>query len=464
MKQRWIFLIPLLLGLAIVPACTTSDTTLSATEILERAHQEMVAQSFRATCQVATEGIPGMPSQPLDEEAPGVLEYAPPDRIRSLSPTPKYEMPNNIIRLGEEVYVSENGIRWGTNIGVNSIAYLPILFDPREFLEHAKDAQDEGVATLNGSEHRIIRASFDGQGFVENKLTPVLRVHFPELKNMTPGDEVFFRSLGYEVFHVMRSFTWETRDRYVEQHFTCLTKEDICIEIIRYNDGEGYFNAHINNATSVSPEVERELKDILSSYGQATQIWEQVEIEPVFSEEAKADFIQGLESYSLRFWVDPESYLVSQMEVQQTTLLHDEQELTLVTTTTMSFTDYGEPIIIEKPEEVMLISQINALDDVIYYECLPALLAILEAYREREGHLPERLDPETMREVMEAESLKWPTNPFTGAPMKDKEDSLGDYHYALNPDGNYVLYNYVLYTYSWDDVYTSRIWTKLPLS
>ena len=83
---------------------------------------------------------------------------------------------------------------------------------------------------------------------------------------------------------------------------------------------------------------------------------------------------------------------------------------------------YDGTIAIERPKAVLsgaeLKDQEQALSAVIE-ERAGELVRILSAFEEANGVFPDRLDLETVGDVMRAAGLEWPANPTTGAPRSD---------------------------------------------
>ena len=80
----------------------------------------------------------------------------------------------------------------------------------------------------------------------------------------------------------------------------------------------------------------------------------------------------------------------------------------------------------------------------------PALLEAIVNYRKLQGVYPPNLDPETLRDVLPPS--RWPINPFADEPIKESEDSPGDFHYVVKNEGQ----DFELSLFGWDSTYSYR--------
>ena len=83
---------------------------------------------------------------------------------------------------------------------------------------------------------------------------------------------------------------------------------------------------------------------------------------------------------------------------------------------------YDETITIEPPEEVLTKDELQAIASIrnpMIEDRAGELVRILSAFEEANGVFPDRLDLETVGDVMRAAGLEWPANPTTGAPRSD---------------------------------------------
>ena len=111
---------------------------------------------------------------------------------------------------------------------------------------------------------------------------------------------------------------------------------------------------------------------------------------------------------------------------------------------------YDETIAIEPPAEVMTEAEMEAVAESlnpVIEERAQELVRILSSFKEENGVFPDRLDLETVGDVMQAAGLEWPANPVTGAPMADDEFMLGNFFYiSMENGGDYQLDVCVVYT------------------
>jgi len=98
---------------------------------------------------------------------------------------------------------------------------------------------------------------------------------------------------------------------------------------------------------------------------------------------------------------------------------------------------YDETIAIERPAEVLTEAELEAVVESlnpVIEERAQELVRILTSFRKANGVFPDKLDPKTVGDVMQAAGLEWPVNPVTGTPMADDEFTLGNFFYT--PMGN----------------------------
>jgi hypothetical protein len=151
---------------------------------------------------------------------------------------------------------------------------------------------------------------------------------------------------------------------------------------------------------------------------------------------SRSDIAEFLEKYpdgesarsdapdEVRFWIDPETLLVSKME--RAPRVDSMEELV--------FIDYGK-VELPKPEPSMPYEEVDTLFNEVQRRWHP-LAEALEAYARSHGGLyPDELTPKVLQEALESEGLVWPDNPLTGEPMQDSpEQNPGDFHYQPSAD------------------------------
>ncbi|MDY6911287.1 MAG: hypothetical protein SVM79_02880 [Chloroflexota bacterium] len=428
--KRWILLTVtiFLVGITISPACGGSD----ASGVLEQAIEAMTHHpQFRIS--LDTLGIENKPSPNIEFVLPNRMRYQ-----QGESSVSDDLLPPHMIAIGRDTYVSESGIRWKEWWGGIGAFYNP-HWNPYELLRHAQEPIDEGKAILNGKQCRIIEANVDMHALAgDNALESITQIFLYPISFLSAGNDALLESLGYEVFH--------ERVPGITGHSIHLFKPDVYIDI-HPGDDKGRISAVIRNATSVSPELEQEFKDILECYGVEATAWENVRIK---QDDPTSGIIEITKSMTIKAWIDEETLLPARIVVMVEPLPDASSPGRENVEYTIDIT-YDETITIERPEDAMHVNKAYLLRQISEQRSR-VLTEILQVCREAEGRFPEKLGPEIVRDVMQTNSLEWPVNPFTGAPMKEASDSPGDYHYASTVDGS----DYELTVYGWSGILSRR--------
>ncbi len=142
----------------------------------------------------------------------------------------------------------------------------------------------------------------------------------------------------------------------------------------------------------------------------------------------------------VRFWIDPETLLVSKME--RAPRVDSMEELV--------FIDYGK-VELPKPEPSMPYEEAAGLAHEVQRRWHP-LADALEAYaRSHDGLYPDELTPAVLKQGLESEGLTWPDNAFTGEPMQESpERNPGDFHYQ--PSADHLHYCAEVYPWAEDGI------------
>jgi hypothetical protein len=152
----------------------------------------------------------------------------------------------------------------------------------------------------------------------------------------------------------------------------------------------------------------------------------------------------------VRLWIDEQTYLVSQMEFDLPRLPADDegQSGDDPEPYAVSF-DYDTPIDVPEEPESMPYEEADQLRREADRRIEPLLDAI-DLYRSLNGVYPASLDPETLKDVLLP--AEWPVNPFSNEPMKQSDDSPGDFDYRVKNSGN----DYEATFFGWDSAYLFR--------
>ena len=168
------------------------------------------------------------------------------------------------------------------------------------------------------------------------------------------------------------------------------------------------------------------------------------------SEESREFYDTYYGALRLRFWIDEQTILVTQMEIDVATLPSGDQEEQMgdPEPAIIRF-DYDSPVDVPEDPESMTYEEAQEFRRLAESRT-PALLEAIVNYRKLQGVYPPSLDPETLRDVLPPS--RWPINPFADEPIKESEDSPGDFHYVVKNEGQ----DFELSLYGWDSTYSYR--------
>lgn len=168
------------------------------------------------------------------------------------------------------------------------------------------------------------------------------------------------------------------------------------------------------------------------------------------SEESREFYDTYYGALRLRFWIDERTHVLSQVELDLPPLSDDD---------IAEGGEDHEPFTIRFDYEA-LVDVPAAPESMTYEEAqefrrlaesrTPALLEAIVNYRKLQGVYPPNLDPETLRDVLPPS--RWPINPFADEPIKESEDSPGDFHYVVKNQGQ----DFELSLFGWDSTYSYR--------
>jgi len=389
--------------------------TLTVDELVARAYEAMTQTSFAAD-------VPSEPPVPEKGQPPYSVKYGPTDLL--LITGAGYEYSPYMFLVGTHEYSSITGKAWALGYGGDLAKYWLLWWDPRELLRIATTLHDEGTQELNGRVCRVVSAHPDIAKFAQLYVTGLeltLNVEIPSAcPNCVPPcpectlspDLHRLESLGY------RSPDGRGLDLFKDQ--------DILIKVSPGAPQPGRVYITVRGVRELSSALREELRQVVEVYGGDPESLDTAEIR--LDDEGERFLAQDAARWAetrVRFWIDPETLLVSQMEISQPGRRQESP---------LAFVNYGE-VTLPEPEPAMPFEEI----DVLFQEVgrrSAQLSEALEAYaRSHDGLYPQSLAPDVLRETLEEEGLQWPENAFTGQPMKETaEQNPGDFHYEPLPD------------------------------
>ncbi|OGO48418.1 MAG: hypothetical protein A2W34_00460 [Chloroflexi bacterium RBG_16_64_32] len=159
-------------------------------------------------------------------------------------------------------------------------------------------------------------------------------------------------------------------------------------------------------------------------------------------------FREMTDGLKVRFWIDARDFTITQMELDYSLLPADnEEEPPEDPEPYVIQIDYETPVDVPEEPEAMPYQEADRLRREAGRRIQPLLDSIAQ-YRSLNGLYPPSLDPETLSDVLPA--TLWPVNPFTDEPMRQAEDSPGDFYYEVKNAGS----DYVASFYGWDATYS----------
>lgn len=153
------------------------------------------------------------------------------------------------------------------------------------------------------------------------------------------------------------------------------------------------------------------------------------------SESRETEIAAHYKNISIKFWVNEKEFLLRKMEISRIPI---DVEFSL------TFSDYGKDIKIQKPENLTGSSNAYRLNTKTATRIYILYQAILE-YKQKYGTVPPNLTHEVLQEFID----KWPTNPIVGGPIKEEMNSPGNFHYVVLDRENFILTGY-----GWDAIPT----------
>ncbi len=165
--------------------------------------------------------------------------------------------------------------------------------------------------------------------------------------------------------------------------------------------------------------------------------------------EQAREFYRGYaDGLAIRFWIDEQSFLVTQIEIDVAPLPSGDQEDQMEDPepAVIRF-DFDAPVDVPGDPESIQYEEAQRLRREAESRTRPLVQAIVE-YKKVHGVYPPRLDPETLKDFLP--TPQWPINPFTGEPVRQAEDSPGDFDYKVKNSGR----DYELSLFGWDSRYS----------
>ncbi|MDD5093203.1 MAG: hypothetical protein PHV74_02340 [Dehalococcoidia bacterium] len=360
--------------------------------------------------------------RPADEPQ---IEFVLPDRF-SYYEEDAYDIYSYNIAIGNDIYVSEDGVYWEEVWGTGG-DFNYALSNPYKYLKHALSPVEVGSETIDGKPCRVFEAELDVEGWAKDNLPSTTMWVFIDCP---PGDGesdmALVESLGYE---------------FLDRPDGPILSENTYIEL---NSTQGcYFQAQVRNATELTTELKAEFIQIAEAFGMRGCDFDNAEVSVHGGEEYISGITKDISSMGLRIYVDEESALPRLIETEQRL----ESSLGVEKYPGAIGINYDENIRIEKPEKVLYERKAEGLYSSIQ-NTGGELQQLLRVFKDAHGVFPERLDAESMSDTLKALSREWPGNALTGEPVVQKENSPGDYSYRPTENGS--LYELIIYDY-WAD-------------
>ena len=323
------------------------------------------------------------------------------------------------ISIGGDVYVSDNGIHWEECWG-GSYDYLEQ--NPYYYLKNAINPVETERETIDGRECRVFQAELDVEGWAKDHIPqPLTYISMNCVASNSEPDRALVESLGYE-------FIWDYS----------VISDHAYLEI---SPGVNYLYAEIKNADGLTDEMKDELTKIIKALGAKSCDLKDADIKVRGGEEYISNIKDRITSMGLKIYIDERTALPCLIKVES----RRESSLGVEKQPFAIDIKYDDSISIERPEKVTQERKADALFGKIQFS-YRELQKILDAFKVANGMFPDKLDPDSVSEVIKAQSLEWPKNQVTGSPMLQKKDSPGDYYYEVIDNGK----QYQLFVYDYD--------------
>lgn len=407
-----------LLLLGLVAACGGGEKpveSLTAEEVVARAYEAMTQTSFAAD-------VPPEPPVPVEGQPPYSIKYGPPDLM--LTTGAGYEYAPYSFLVGDVAYGSQTGTAWAYTFSGSS-HYERLSNDPRELLRVAFDLQDKGIQELDGKPHRIVTARRDFAKFADLYVTELglkLKVDIPSAcPACEPPCFECSRLLDYELLEEM-GYHNPDRDGVNPLGFHLFKGDDIQLALTETSPSWDRVYVTIRGVRELTPELRDELGQVFEALGADPALLDTAEARVNDERDDARQNEQAWATLEVTFWIDPKTFLVSKIEWSSRP------------GDALRFIDYGN-VTLPEPEPAMLSEEVEVLFQVLQGRWRILSMG-LEAYAEAHGDLyPDEVTPNMIGDALEAESLVWPENLFTGEPMKESEKpEPGDFHYEPLPD------------------------------
>ena len=398
------------------------DGPRTAAEILAHAQEVMDRQSFRGSFAFA----PFRPA-PIFTYAPGL----------ALLQDMGGDWPPFLLISNGTALSSESGTRWLTSPDNSSSGlFFGVISDPRVALRFPHAPEIVGEEAIEGRTYLVVSTGLDVETLLEATLPQephvraILSFPYPQEANAEN-----LEALGYEVFgyQLQDSAEWEAFKGSYQISFS----ERADRPGQPRNEWDVRVTAIVQGITTLEASAKQELRAALEAYGAHPNLVEDARIMPI-AQDAREYMSQQLQEVRVRLWIDPQSGLVRRVAIGPS--FSDTDEVVV------GFWGYDDDIQLQAPTEVIEFRRAEALNGVAQRGS-HALNEALRRYEEQHGRYPEALTPEMVGDAL---GLAWPTNPFSGAPMRHAPDSPGDYSYTSY--GN----DYTLQVQGWDHPVTSR--------
>ncbi len=343
----------------------------------------------------------------------------------------------------ESFFSSHGGVRWSTS-SEGSIygVYFGVLLDPRVALRFATNPETTGEETIGDHTYLVLSTDIDVEAILDrappNKPYVDITLRFPYPEG---ADAQGLRALGYEVrgSSLQDSAEWVAFKGSYQLTFA----EQGDRQGQQGGEREVYASVIVEDAAELEPSAEQEIRAALEAYGADPDLIEGARVRPVV-QDTREVLRQQWEGIHARLWVDTETGLVRRLAIDLPSFGGGN---------VIGFWGYENDIEIQIPTDIMDARRADALDGITRIND-DILHKALHQHNTEHGRYPEELTPETVRDALEALELSWPTNPFSGAPVRHAPDSAGDFHYAV--DGNAMGNDYALLAYGWDLVLSNK--------
>jgi hypothetical protein len=282
----------------------------------------------------------------------------------------------------------------------------------------------------------------------------------PEITEYAPPDQV---ELSHAQGHDAWEFNLVSENRWFVSSQGVRWLEGPALELLflSVTDPRTLLRFAAEPTTTGEEDVDGVTHYVVESGVDADRLLDEVLSDKLWSSEEELQEIREswapiLSDLAVRFWINAETSIVSQLEIDYPPFASDETPSDIAPTPEdppPSIVRFDFTAAVEVPTEVesMPAAEVDEKDRLVR-DRSTVLMKALEDYKARFGTYPAQLEVAAVESVLAP--ADWPVNPYSNQPMRQTSDeSPGDYLYIQQQGGS----ERYLRTYGWDSVLDTSI-------